>query len=149
MSNVDIHVDTRELGSAIRNIANRVPQVALPIIGETLSTAIDALIRSTGQTGTDGPWEPFSPVTFKIHPRREGGHLLQNTGELANMQIEEGSDWVEVGSPAPYAGYHVTGTTKNALPGMGPMPARNFLAVDLDRVLEEAADQIVEEVARR
>ncbi|MCP4674351.1 MAG: hypothetical protein GY854_02300 [Deltaproteobacteria bacterium] len=149
MSAVDIHVDTREIERAIGEIGNRVSQVALPIIGATLSTAIDELIQSEGKAGTDGPWDPFSPTTYKLHPRRSGGKLLQDTGLLASMQIEEGPDWVEVGSHAPYAGYHVKGTTKNAIPGMGPMPARNYLAVDLDRVLEDAVDQIVEEAVKR
>ncbi len=148
MAAVDVHCDLSELARAVEDIASHAQEVALPIVGETISSAIDALIRSTGRTGTDGPWEPFSPVTFKIHPRREGGHLLQNTGELANMQTEVGPDWVEVGSPAPYAQYQREGVDPNPLPNLGPIPARDFLAIDLERALDEAAESILEAVTR-
>lgn len=144
---VDVHFDMHELEQVIHRLRENVEETALPIVGETLVTAIDELIQSEGATGTQGKWEPFSPTTFKLHPRRRGGKLLQDTGLLANMQTRIGPDWVEVESPAPYAKYHHTGTRKNARPNMGPLPQRDYLAVDLDAVLEDAADQIAEVIA--
>lgn len=144
MSRVDISVDMSELQGELSKIGDRV-DLALPIIGEVLVTAIDELIQSEGAAGTEGEWEPFSPVTFKIHPRREGGKLLQDTGELANMQTEIGPDFVEVFSPAPYAGYQMDGVDPNPIPEFGPIPARDPFAIDLDDVLGEAC-QLIEEV---
>lgn len=145
---VDVHFDMHELEEVIRRLGEDIEQTALPIIGETLVTAIDELIQSEGATGTQGKWEPFSPATFDLHPRRRGGKLLQDTGLLANIQTKIGPDWVEVESPAPYAKYHHTGTRKNARQNMRPTPQRDFLAIDLDAALEDAAEQIAEVIAK-
>lgn len=150
MSSVNVHFDMRELESAIGSIYEQVQDVALPIIGETVSAAVDELIQSEGATGTQGPWKPFSPNTFKpdIHPRRRGGKLLQDTGLLADIQTEIGYEVVDVLSPAPYGVYQKEGVNPNPWPGFDPIPSRDYLAIDLEKVLEEAAESILEEALR-
>jgi len=148
MSVVDVHFDMSELERAIGSIYDQIQDVALPIIGETISSAVDEVIQSEGAAGFRGPWPPFSLTTFKIHPRRIGGKLLQDTGLLASIQIDTGPDWVEVASPAPYAAAQQEGVAANPLPGCGPIPPRDFMAIYLEDVLEEAATSILEEALR-
>jgi len=64
------------------------------------------------------------------------------------MQTEIGPDWVEVSSPAPYAAAQRLGVDPNPLPNLGPIPARDFLAIELETVLEEAANAILDEALR-
>jgi hypothetical protein len=69
---------------------------------------------------------------------------------LANLQATEGPDWVKVKSPAKYAGFHVTGAfQRNIYKILAPhvLPKRNFLDIDLPRVLEESAQAIADEIA--
>jgi phage gpG-like protein len=148
MPSVDVKFDMSGLIEVIEHLGDRVHTVALPIIGETVVSAVDELIQSEGDTSTEGPWNPFSPITFKIHPRRRGGKLLQDTGLLASIQTKIGPDWVELTSPAPYAAAQANGVDPNPIPGLGPIPARDFFAIDLDAVLEDAAESILEEALR-
>lgn len=147
MVHIPVRVDTRDLEIAVKELDGPV-EPALQIIGEILTTRIDDLIQSEGATGVKGSWDPFSSVTFKLHPGRRGGKLLQKTGQLASMQTSYGSNWVQVGSPAPYAAAHITGVLDNPMPNMGPIPSRDFLAIHLGEALDEAADSIAQEKIR-
>jgi phage gpG-like protein len=138
----------QQLLEAVEGLDNNV-EAGLPVLGEIIQTAVEEVIQTEGAAGTDGPWEPFSPTTLKLNPKRRGGQLLQDTGLLARLQIRRGMDWVEVRSPAPYAGFHVTGVRQNGIPNLGPVPARNFLAIDLGRILERAAEAVAAEIAER
>lgn len=141
----DVHFDVTELERELRKLGQDVENIPLSIITEGLITAIDDEIQSEGQ----GQWPALSDVTLALHPKRIGGRLLQDLGELANLQATEGPDWVEVASPAPYASFHVTGTEQmNIFQTYAPhkMPARNFLDIDIERVLNEAAEAILLEV---
>jgi len=146
MGLVNVSVDTSELGRCIEQYSDRIKAVPMAIIGEGLVTAIDDLIQSEGE----GRWPGFSPVTLRLHPERRGGKLLQDTGQLANVQItEETPNSVTVASPAGYAGFHVTGTYQdNIYNAYAPheMPARNFLGINIGNVLDEAAESITDEI---
>ncbi len=138
MSTVDVTLDVVDLERVVDSVGWRVKDIPMSLLGEGMITAIDELIQSEG----DGKWTPFAASTLLRHPRRAGGLLLQNTGLLANLQMETGPDWVEVESPAPYSYWHTVGTKRTK------MPARDFLAVDMGAVLEELADLVADEVSR-
>ena len=145
MAAVSVLFDTQEITRELKRLGAKIQNVPMSIISEALIAAIDDEIQSEGR----GRWPVFSPVTLKLHPRREGGRLLQDTGLLANMQSTEGSNWVKVKSPARYSGFHVTGTTqRNIYRILAPhtMPKRDFLDIDLPRVLGEAVESILTEV---
>lgn len=130
---------TTELEGVLSCYVRRNRNLSMETITQGLITAIDDYIQNEG----DGSWEPFRASTLRRHPRRRGGQLLQDSGLLANIQPSPdspGPDWVQVESPAPYGWHHVEGTRN--------MDARNYLAVDLGQVLEQAAEQLAVEVAR-
>jgi phage gpG-like protein len=152
MANVAVVVETHEIVQELKRLGRKMENVPMALIAEGLITAIDDEIESKGR----GRWQArgggdFSPVTLKLHPGRRGGRPLLDTGELANMQATEGPDWVKVKSPAPYAGFHVTGASqKNIFNVLAPheLPKRDFLDIDLPRVLGEAAEAVAIEGTR-
>jgi hypothetical protein len=103
-----------------------------------LQTAMDDVIDSEGAESESGQWQPFNPNTFKRHPNRIGGKLLQSTGVLANIQTRVRPREAEAYSPAPYAGYHVSGTKY--------MPKRDFTDVKWGLLLEVIGDSIATEI---
>jgi phage gpG-like protein len=131
---VDVDVDVSQLIKIIDGYASRAKSTPMSTVGVALSNAIDDEIESEGR----GSWPGLAPSTLKRHPKRAGGQLLQDIGLLANIQQSEGPDWAEAKSPAPYAGYHVTGTRY--------MEPRNFVGFPLGPVLEEIADIILEDI---
>jgi len=145
---VRVYVDTTELCRVIEGFEERL-NACNPegIIAETVVTAIDDLIQSQG----NGNWPFFSPVTFKVHPDRIGGKLLQGpTGQLANVQPESRPGLATVTSPAPYAQYQQEGTsiTWGLIHSRDGIPARDFMGIDLVSTLEDACGLIVQEVVR-
>lgn len=126
---VKVKFETKRLQAMIRAYGERAQNPPMRLVGEIIAAEVDDVIQSEGEAGTKGKWEGFSQKTLELHPRRVGGMLLQDTGLLANLQTRSNAVEAEVASPAPYATFHVTGT-KN-------MPARNFLAIDFDRVMEQ------------
>lgn len=137
---------TTELEGRLTAYVRRAKNAPMKIIADALITAIDDLIQSEGNQ----TWEPFHENTLRRHPERAGGELLQGTtGQLANIQHSPGSpgpDWVQIESPAPYSWYHVTGTHNKD--GSERMPKRDFMDIDLERVLTEVADDICEEIVK-
>lgn len=130
---------TTELEGVLTGYVRRSRNLSMDSIAEGMITAVDDLIQNEG----NGTWADLKPSTLKRHPRRIGGSLLQDSGELAEIQQSPdspGPDWVQIESPAPYGWYHVEGTKH--------MDARNYLAIDLGRVLEQAAEEIAVEVSR-
>ena len=150
MALVEVTVDTAQLERLVKKYGDSARQISPSIIGTGLLRAIDDEFQSEG----GGNWQGFSSVTTRIH-NRGGGRLLQDTGQLANIQVmQEGPNFVQVGSPAPYAGVHITGTTQTNVfnrynTDRMPLAKRDFLAIDLGHVLEEAADAIAAEIVTR
>jgi phage gpG-like protein len=133
---VNVEFDMQDLIDKLDYYKVKAESFPMSLISEGLVEAIDDEIQSEGQ----GTWDPFATSTLIRHPRRVGGTLLQDTGLLANIQADEGTDWAEAYSPAPYAKWHVGGTSK--------MPKRNFLDINLDDVLEQMAEVLVHEVVK-
>ena len=145
MANVNVKVCTLDVEKLLDRIAQHVQSVPTSLISQMLVTAIEDEIESEGR----GRWEGFSPTTLKLHHRRKGGKLLQDTGNLASIQSDEGDDWAEAWSPAPYAIFHIFGATQdNIYLQHAPhrLPQRDFLDVELDEVLEEVVNTFTEEV---
>jgi len=142
---VEIDLFAEQIQRTLEVMSRRSMQIPLTELAEELKVGVDDVIQSEGRDGSDGVWEEMSFVTPLIHPRREGGALLQATGILANLQTQTGSDWVEVSSPAKYAGYHITGTRRF---GRRYMPKRDFMAIDVDKVLDAMGDLALEEIRR-
>jgi phage gpG-like protein len=137
----------RQLEALISKFEGNARAVPMAVIGETFATAMDDLIQSEG----DGNWDPFSPVTLRVHPRRRGGKLLQDTGLLANFQIGTGPNWIDILSPAPYARYQQEGTrrTRGMVYSDDGIPARDFTDIDMDAALAESADLVLQELVMR
>lgn len=127
-----VNVDLSDLNVVIGGIERRVDTFPMSLISEGLANAIDEHIQSEGE----GEWDPLSPTTLALRPRRIGGMLLQDRGLLGNIQTTEGPDWAEAASPAPYAGFHITGTKH--------MVARDWTDIDLEMVLEQFAEEVLE-----
>lgn len=125
MEMVRTEFDMSGIDSVLNQMGKRVESFPMEILATGLEGAVDDVIQSEGF----GEWMPLSQATIRINPKRKGGKLLQDTGQLGNMQPSFGADYAEVTSPAPYAGYHIEGTRW--------MPARDWTAVDMDTVLEE------------
>lgn len=145
---VSVNVDTRKLQKVLADFGARADAVNIEgIVGEVVLTAMDDLVDSNG----DGQWADFSPATFEMHPRRVGGELLRDTGQLVAFQILTTPGRATVRSPAPYAEYHQKGTKK--LRGWVSsddhgIPKRDFTAIDMKATLDEACATIVSEIAR-
>ena len=131
---------TTHLEETLKAYVRRLDGVPMEVLAEGLITAIDDEIQSEGQ----GEWPDFAESTLRRHPKRKGGQLLQDTGQLANIQQMPGSpgpDFVEVGSPAPYAIYHTSPKPRKQI------PLRDFLDIDMPAVLDGIADDILREIA--
>jgi len=136
---VRVEVTTEKFEEVLRAYSERLNGVPFDFIVEGLVTAIDDLIQNEG----NGEWPPLLPSTLKRHPRRRGGQLLQDTGLLAQIQESpggRGKDWVEVQSPAPYSIFHVSEAPRKII------PLRDFLAIDIDAVLENLGEELLAEV---
>ena len=130
---------TTELEGRLTGYVRRARNLSMSAIADGLITAVDDLIQSEGEDR----WPDLLPSTVRRHPERAAGQLLQDTGLLASIQQSPdspGPDWVQIESPAPYGWYHVEGTKH--------MTARNYLAIDLGRVLEQSAEVISQEIVR-
>lgn len=127
---------TEKLDATIMAMSRRSQNLPMDLMGQLISDAIDDVIQTEGKAGTQGAWDPFAESTLRT---RAGGKLLQDTGRLANIQVEETGDYeVFVGSPAPYAHHHLVKSQFS--------PERDFLAIDFDDVLDEVADFATSEV---
>lgn len=115
--------------------------IPLNIIAQGLITAIDDRLQSEG----NGQWLPLKSSTLERHPNRQGGSLLQDDGILAQIQQSPGSpnpNWVEVMSPATYAVYHTSDKPRKVI------PLRDFLAIDMPRVLDQIGTMLLAEIDR-
>ena len=133
MPPVIVHVDVSDINDIFEGMAQRVEAYPMALISEGLATAVDDLIQAEG----DGQWAPLSPNTLRRRPRRKGGMLLQDYGLLADIQTREGGDWAEAWSPAPYAGFHITGTEW--------MPERDWTDIPMASVLEQFTEDILDD----
>lgn len=139
VGDIRAHFVTTQLENTLTAYVRRMNSMPLDILSDALIAAIDDLIRSEG----NGEWPELADSTIRRHPRRRGGMLLQDTGLLANIQHVAGSpgtDWVEVGSPAPYAIYHSSRRARRII------PLRDFLDIDMLTVLDDISDSILREI---
>lgn len=151
MSEVNVYVDVSQFAKMLLKYPDRAESLPMDLIAEGLMFEIAEMFETSGASGVKGQWPGLSPTTVKLHPKRQlQDRPLLDTGHLANIQvIEEGANFVEVGSPAPYAGYHVTGAwQRNIFRQHAPheLPERDFLAIDLEKVLEDAAEIVAQEI---
>ena len=128
--------DTSDFQRAVISLGHDAASIDMGVIANDIANAVDDLINSEG----DGSWPELAPSTILRHPRRSGGMLLQDTGHLAQMEMDSGPDWAEVRSSANYAGFHIDGT-KN-------MPSRDWSDIDLDKLMNDAINEILEDIAK-
>ena len=126
-------IDVTDVVRLLEDIGHDVETFPMDLIAAGLVGAVDDVIETEGS----GSWEPLASSTLRRRPRRVGGSLLQDRGLLANIQPSHGPDWAQVESPAPYSGFHITGTKF--------MPARDWTDIDLETVMDEFIDQIMDE----
>jgi hypothetical protein len=136
MESAFVTVDVRGITGALDEYDKRVSSIRTDFLAEGLSGAVDDVIQSEGF----GNWPALSATTVMRHPERAGGKLLQDKGQLASIQTRHGYNWAEAWSPAPYAGYHITGTKF--------MDARDWTDIKLGELLEDLAEIAVEQVVR-
>jgi len=135
-----VEFNTDELERAVEGIGARAGSIPLGDIAEELKIGIDDVLQAEGAIAGGTKWDPLSPNTVKRHPRRAGRPLLQATSTLANIQTRTGPNFAEASSPARYAGFHVSGTSR--------MVKRDFLAIDLAATLEIMGDIILQDIVR-
>jgi hypothetical protein len=135
---VQIRIDLSSINKVLHDYNSRAQNLPTAFISQVLASEIEDVISTQGGAGTEGKWDPFQESTLERHPRRRGGTLLQDTGLLANIQGSHDSLSGTAESPARYAGWHVTGTSK--------MERRNFLAIDIARVSETISDYMLTEI---
>ena len=131
-----VTVDTSDLGRIFSELNARAQSIPMAMVAAPFVTAIDDEIQSQGK----GKWPPFADATLRMHPRRKGGKLLQDTGQLAQMQVDE-QDAIQtafVFSPADYAWKHANGYKR--------IPKRDYLDIDMDGTAEIACMAIVQEI---
>jgi len=134
MALIDVKFDMKEIENILKEYTSKIKNIPMSVIAEMLATEIDDEIQTEGR----GRWPAFALETIKRHPERAGGSLLQDKGILANIQKKIGNNWAKAYSKRKFARFHVTGT-KN-------MPARNFLDIQMEKVLEEMAAYITDEI---
>lgn len=144
--NIDVKIDASDLEKRLKKYALRDRNIDMSIAVQAMDAAMSDVISSEGAKGNQGKWKPFSPVTFKIHPKRIGGQLLQDTGILAAFDFDIKPREAEVYSPAPYAKHHVKGTKRKD--GTEYMPRRDFTDVKWGPLLEDIADSMMVEVVK-
>jgi len=133
----DVTIDVSEVIGEINRLQARGKSIPMAMVAAPFVTAIDDEIQSEGR----GRWPGFSDNTFKWHPERRGGKLLQDTGRLANMQVRENNAAEEaiIFSPSNKAGIHVNGATKKN--GV-KIPRRDPFDIDIGKAESQAAAAI-------
>lgn len=141
---VTVTVNAGDVTRKVEVYAERLRGLDMGDVGEELKTQVDDLIQAEGALYGRPRWPDLSNDVLM---RRPGAKMLQaKTGLLANVQSNPEPRSVEVSSPAPYAGFHVTGTFTRG--GGVRMPKRDFLDVDLDVVLEACGARVLEHLDR-
>lgn len=127
---VSVGYDASSLIALVRELEQRGGSAgdAMRVVSELVVSAVQDVFERQGPG-----WPPLAPVT--IARRRGGGgaaKMLIDTGNLSGSITRAWNDReAEAYTDVPYAGYHVTGTSR--------MPARDFTEVDIDELLEESA----------
>jgi hypothetical protein len=133
-------IDTTELTTVLASVRLRAQNVDRDLLGQILLTAIDDVIQSEGTKGAAGAWEPFSPNTRRKRGAMSDAKLLQDTGLLANMQLEQGPDYMDAVSPADYTIRHVEGNDN--------LPIRDPFDVNQDFMLAEMEQAVMDDIER-
>lgn len=92
------------LNSTIDNLKLKPEQLtqAAPSIRLIIQADVDQrfqsapLVETGGTVWGDAYWKPVTPEYLEYHPRRIGGQLLQDTGELQQSFTAEGTSVYEV-----------------------------------------------------
>ena len=102
-----VDVDTSDLRRIFDELTNNAKNVPMGLVAMPFVSAVETEIQTEGQ----GQWKPFSETTLRMKPRRRGGKLLQDTGRLASIQVDDQNavGIAIVFSPADYAWKHSDG----------------------------------------
>jgi phage gpG-like protein len=135
----DVKFDESELVARLEQLKNngRSMTEISGQVAQMLLVAVEDQFDSKGK----GKWPGLSPSTIKRHPRRAGGKLLQDTGELVgSLRPRHDQEVAEVVTSNPYAGYHVEGTKH--------MPARDFTDLDFDQLSAQIGEMLLLELTK-
>jgi len=134
-----VDVDTSDLRRIFDELTNNAKNVPMGLVAMPFVSAVETEIQTEGQ----GQWKPFSETTLRMKPRRRGGKLLQDTGRLASIQVDDQNavGIAIVFSPADYAWKHSDGY-KN-------IPQRDPFDIDLGTAMDKASMLIVQEIVAR
>ena len=136
-----VQVDVSQVQRVLRQFESRMKNIPMGAVAEALVTEIDDVIQSDGLKSASGQrWDPLTDETVARHPNRAGGMLLQATGLLANVQPQVRGNMAIAKSPAPYAGWFVTGTSR--------MVRRDFTDLDIPRLLAEISEDVLTEIVK-
>lgn len=146
METIGAKVDVVDFRRVLHRFEERNKNLPMTQLAEAFVGAVDDMFESEGASGTEGKWQPMAQATVDRHPRRAGGRLLQDTGATANIQIKGpkgGSQGTKASgftlvSPTAYSRYLVDGTEH--------MPARDFFALRFNDVMDEFADDVLQEL---
>lgn len=136
--NVEVEVDTSELTKELETFLGRgYNQRDINFqVAEILRTAVEDKFEDEGPG-----WPRLELSTLKRRRISSGARILQDSGHLAaSIMPFATEESAGVSTNVEYAIFHLDGT-KN-------MPARDFFDIDQDVVLEQAAELILESIAR-
>ncbi|MCY0966139.1 phage virion morphogenesis protein [Parathalassolituus penaei] len=103
---------------------------AMREIAGVLADGVEQAFADQADPATGKPWQPFSPAYLKRNPKRQGGQLLQASGQLAtSIQSDYGRDYAAVGTNKIYAAIHQFGGLPGMAPGPAAVPARPYLGL--------------------
>lgn len=105
-----------------KNYSNMAP--VMDVIGQALVNSAEDRFKE-GKGPDNQVWKPLSEVTLSRRRKEgKGAKPLRDTGVLMNSLTRNfGRDWVEVGSPEPYAAFQHYGARKGAF-GRGSYKTR-------------------------
>ncbi len=138
-----VHVDMTELKFWLNELAARGRN--LKEINRRLAAIIIEEVDENFATGGHGAWQQLAEST--IARRRGGGagaQILVDTGRLAASinpgNVETTDDMLEVFTNVRYAKYHVSPLPRKKI------PLRDFFAIDMEKFLQQATEQLVQEI---
>lgn len=132
MINISVTDNSPQILDLLNQLRDRVAdtQPAMREIAGVLADQVEQAFADQADPTTGKKWPAFSPDYLKRNPKRQGGQLLQASGQLAtSIQSEYGRDYAAVGTNKIYAAIHQFGGLPGMAPGPAAVPARPYLGL--------------------
>ncbi|MDP2548077.1 phage virion morphogenesis protein [Oceanobacter sp. 4_MG-2023] len=132
MITISVTNNSTQVLDVINQLQQRVQDTA-PVmrkIAGIMADQVEQAFADEADPATGKKWRTFSPSYLQRNPKRSGGQLLQDSGQLASsIQNEYGPDYAAVGTNKIYAAIHQFGGLPGMKPGPAAIPARPYLGL--------------------